>query len=98
MVEGVAPSFTQMMISQVPASFALGVQLSVLLDCQLGAVTSGIQAEVPARRRKSAYCVVAGWPPRAVAVQLMGVPAGADDGLPVPETLRGAVTSRVPAL
>src|SRR3954469_11027701 len=98
MVGGVAPSFTQMMISQVPVSAEVGAQLRTLLLCQAGAVTSGVHALSPERRRKSAYCVVAGLPPLAVAVQWRVVPAGDDDGLPVPERLRGAVTSRVPAL
>jgi hypothetical protein len=47
MVAGVAPSFTQRMISQVPASLAVGVQLKVLPVCQAAAVTSGVHGVVP---------------------------------------------------
>src|SRR3954454_2404754 len=85
-----------MMISQVPASAAVGVQLITLLVCQAGAVASGVQGVVPARRRKNAYRRVDASPPLAVAVQLIVVPAGDDAGLPVPVTVRGATTFTVP--
>jgi hypothetical protein len=90
MSAGVLPSLTQMMISQVPRWAEVGVQLRTLLVCQAGAVTSGIQLGVPARRRKSAYWVVDGVPPLAVAVQARAVPEGDDAGLLVLVTLRGA--------
>ena len=74
MVAGVVPSLTQMMISQVPVSAEVGVQLRPLLDCQAGAVTSGVQGVVPARRRNNAYWVEDGTPPLAVAVQVIVLP------------------------
>ena len=74
----------------VPTSDALGVQRRTLLVCQDGAVTSGIQLEVPASLRNSAYLIVDGTPPLALAVQEMEVPQGDVDGLPVPLTVRGA--------
>ena len=77
------------MISHVPTSAVDGVQLRTLLDCQAGAVTSGIQLGVPARRRKRAYWVVDGVPPLALAVQVRVVPAGEDDGLPLLVTVSG---------
>src|SRR5215213_4968330 len=98
MLAGVLPSLTQMMIPQEPTSAEVGVQLRTLLVCQAGAVTSGVQAVSPARRRKSAYWVVDGVPPLAVAVQVRVVPWGEDAGLPVPVTVRGATTSTAPAL
>src|SRR4051794_12002967 len=85
-----------MTISQVPASMAAGVQVRTLLVCQLGAETSGVQRVVPARRRKNAYRRVDASPPLAVAVQLMVVPAGEDDGLPVVVRVIGATTCTVP--
>src|SRR4051812_50204218 len=96
MVGGVAPSFTQMMISQVPVSAEVGAQLRTLLLCQAGAVTSGVHALSPERRRKSAYCVVAGLPPLAVAVQWRGVPAGGGRGLPGARRARGAPDQQGP--
>ena len=76
-----------MMISQVPRSDEAGVQLRTLLVCQAGAVTSGIQLGVPARRRKSAYWTVDGTPPLVVAVQVRVLPHGDVEGLPVPVTV-----------
>src|SRR5688572_19423600 len=99
MVAGVLPSLTQMMISQVPRSAEVGVQLRTLLDWQAGAVTSGVQAESPERRRKSAYWVVDGVPLLEVAVQVRVLPLGDGDGLPVPVTVSAAVVpSTGPAL
>src|SRR5687768_11629127 len=98
MVGGVALSFTQMKISQVPASAAMGLQLRTLLVCHAAWVTSGVQGVVPARRRKSAYCRPTPVPPLAVAVQVSAVPWAADAGLMVPLTVRGATTLTWPGL
>src|SRR5215203_1600628 len=100
MLAGVLPSLTQMMIPQEPVSAEVGVQLRTLLVCQAGAVTSGVQAVSPSRRRKNAYWVVDGVPPLALAVQVRVLPLGDNAGLPVPVTVRGAgvVTWIAPAL
>src|SRR3954451_11430321 len=68
----------------------------MLLVCQLGAVTSGVQGVVPARRRKNAYRSVAVSPPLAVAVQVMVVPEGEVDGLAVVVRVSGPTTFTVP--
>src|SRR3954470_9795286 len=98
MLYGVVPSLTQMMISQVPRSFEPGVQLRTLPDCQLGAVTSGVQALVPRRRRKSAYRTDDGSPPLVLTAQVKALPNGPGDGLTGHVMPRGVTTCTVPAL
>src|SRR3954471_1285491 len=93
MVAGVSPSFTQKMISQVPVWDVVGVQVNEGLVCQAGAVTSGVQAVVPAIRWKSAYCRVFGLPPAAVTVQVMALPAVEYAGLAVVDRVRGGVVT-----
>src|ERR1700681_3739178 len=78
-----------MLVSQVPTSAAAGVQLRMLLVCQAGEVTSGVQGTVPERRRKNAYWVVAGFPPLAWAVQVRVVPYVAEAGLGVLVSVSG---------
>src|SRR5262245_21223594 len=98
MFGGVLPSLTQITISQVPTSAEVGVQLRTLPACQFGVDGLGIQAVVPDLRRNKSIWVVDATPPLAVAVQVMGVPAVAYCGLPVPVTASGATTWTAPAL